>query len=194
VQLSPLLSPRSSDATRRLLTIRAVRQPFDQWRRQASRAQRVTAWCLRSSRTSSTLEAYETAIVASDTVTLKQIWSEDYTFINPQGGLVTRAERLANLASGATNVVEGVNQREIVVPPYTLLLQPAMRGGTRVREPQPLSAARDRVQSELTGFHAGIKRLVNPHRYPVGLERGLHEQRTALVLAARSEVSEPDGP
>ena len=64
------------------------------------------------------LKAYETAIVASDTVTLKQIWSEDDTFVNPQGGLVTRAERLANLASGATNVVEGVNQCEIVVRVY----------------------------------------------------------------------------
>jgi ketosteroid isomerase-like protein len=64
------------------------------------------------------LKEYERAIVASDTVALKQIWAEDYTFINPQGGLVTRAERLANLASGATNVVEGVNQREIVVRVY----------------------------------------------------------------------------
>jgi len=73
--------------------------------------------------------------------------------------------------------------------PYTLLLQPAMRGGNRVREPEPLSAARDRVQKELAGFHAGIKRLVNPHRYPVGLERGLHDRKTALVLAARGEAT-----
>jgi nicotinate phosphoribosyltransferase len=73
--------------------------------------------------------------------------------------------------------------------PYTLLLQPAMRGGTRVREPEPLSAARDRVQKELDGFHAGIKRLVNPHRYPVGLERGLHDRKTALVLNARGEAN-----
>jgi len=73
--------------------------------------------------------------------------------------------------------------------PYTLLLQPAMRGGTRVREPEPLSVARDRAQEELAGFHAGIKRLVNPHRYPVGLERGLHERKTALVLAARGETN-----
>ena len=73
--------------------------------------------------------------------------------------------------------------------PYTLLLQPAMRGGKRVREPEPLAAARDRVQKELAGFHAGIKRLVNPHRYPVGLERGLHDRKTALVLAARGEAT-----
>ena len=76
--------------------------------------------------------------------------------------------------------------------PFTLLLEPAMRGGTRVRGPEPLSLARDRAREELAGFHAGIKRLVNPHRYPVGLERGLHERKTALVLAARGETTEAD--
>jgi len=30
---------------------------------------------------------------------------------------------------------------------------------------------------------------VNPHRYPVGLERGLHDRKTALVLAARGEAT-----
>jgi nicotinate phosphoribosyltransferase len=30
-----------------------------------------------------------------------------------------------------------------------------------------------------------VKRFVNPHQYPVGLERGLHELKTRLVLAAR---------
>ena len=64
------------------------------------------------------LKAYERAVVASDTITSKQIWADDYVFINPQGGLVTRAQRLANFASGATNVVEGVNQREIRVRVY----------------------------------------------------------------------------
>ncbi|MDF2773807.1 MAG: pncB2 [Geminicoccaceae bacterium] len=68
---------------------------------------------------------------------------------------------------------------------YTLLLQPAMRAGTRVRQPEPLSAAQERARRELAAFHAGVKRLVNPHRYPVGLESGLHERKTALVLAAR---------
>ena len=70
---------------------------------------------------------------------------------------------------------------------FTTLLEPAMRAGRRVRAEEPLAAARDRARHELAGFHAGIKRLVNPHRYPVGLERGLHERKTALVLAARGE-------
>ncbi|HEX6048655.1 MAG TPA: nicotinate phosphoribosyltransferase, partial [Gemmatimonadaceae bacterium] len=76
--------------------------------------------------------------------------------------------------------------------PRTLLLQPVMRAGARVRDREPLSAARERASSELARFHAGIKRLVNPHRYPVGLERGLHDRKTALVLAARGETVEPD--
>lgn len=70
--------------------------------------------------------------------------------------------------------------------PFTPLLEPAMRGGARVRTEQPLTAIRDRARRELDGFHGGIKRLVNPHRYPVGLEHGLHQQKTDLVLAARA--------
>jgi len=76
--------------------------------------------------------------------------------------------------------------------PYTLLLQAAMRAGIRVRDPEPLSVAQERARRDLAGFHAGVKRLVNPHRYPVGLERGLHERKTALVLAARGDAIEPE--
>lgn len=64
------------------------------------------------------LKEYERAVVASDTVALKRIWAEDYVFINAQGALATRAQRLANFASGATDVFEGVNQREITVHVY----------------------------------------------------------------------------
>lgn len=69
---------------------------------------------------------------------------------------------------------------------FTDLLEPAMAGGRRVRAAEPLADARGRARRELDGFHAGVKRLVNPHRYPVGLEAGLHERRTAMVLAART--------
>jgi nicotinate phosphoribosyltransferase len=70
---------------------------------------------------------------------------------------------------------------------FTTLLEPAMRDGERLRAPEPLAESRERARRELAGFHAGIKRLVNPHRYPVGLERGLHDRKIALVLAARGE-------
>ncbi len=61
------------------------------------------------------MEAYKQAILDRDTSELAGIWTESYTFINPQGGLVTRAERLANLGSGSTNVQIIDNEREITV-------------------------------------------------------------------------------
>jgi nicotinate phosphoribosyltransferase len=44
-----------------------------------------------------------------------------------------------------------------------------------------------RTREQLSKVHPGIKRFVNPHQYPVGLERRLHELRTELILRARGE-------
>ena len=41
------------------------------------------------------------------------------------------------------------------------------------------------VRNVKRSFNAGVKRLVNPHQYPVGLERKLHDLKTELVLKAR---------
>lgn len=68
------------------------------------------------------------------------------------------------------------------------LLVPVFRAGRRVYDPPALTAIRSRVQEQLARFHPGIKRFVNPHEYPVGLEQGLHERRTELVLRARGET------
>ena len=61
------------------------------------------------------MEQYKQAILDRDTAELAGIWTENYTVINPQGGLVTREERLANLGSGNTNVQVIDNEREITV-------------------------------------------------------------------------------
>lgn len=68
------------------------------------------------------------------------------------------------------------------------LLVPVFRRGRRVLAAEPLAAARERAQRQLTGFHGGIKRFVYPHQYPVGLEEHLHEEKTRLVLAAREHL------
>ena len=61
------------------------------------------------------MEAYKQAILDADTAELAVVWADNYTFINPQGGLVTREERLANLGSGNTNVQIIDDEREITV-------------------------------------------------------------------------------
>jgi nicotinate phosphoribosyltransferase len=65
------------------------------------------------------------------------------------------------------------------------LLTPAVRGGRVVGDRPPLPAIRDRAREELARFHAGVRRFVNPHRFPVGLEKGLFDLRTRLILEAR---------
>ncbi len=65
------------------------------------------------------------------------------------------------------------------------LLAPVFRRGKLVYERPPLTASRQRTQDELGRLHAGVKRFVNPHQYPVGLEKGLFDLRTRLILEAR---------
>jgi nicotinic acid phosphoribosyltransferase len=41
------------------------------------------------------------------------------------------------------------------------------------------------LKEQLARFHPGIKRFTHPHQYPAGLESGLHELETQLILRAR---------
>jgi len=50
------------------------------------------------------IEQYRTALMKRDTAALERIWADDYTFINASGTVLTKAERLANAKSGATNL------------------------------------------------------------------------------------------
>jgi nicotinate phosphoribosyltransferase len=42
------------------------------------------------------------------------------------------------------------------------------------------------VADDLAKLHAGIKRFVNPHVYPVGLEESLFKMRSDLMLRLRN--------
>jgi len=64
------------------------------------------------------MENFKQAILEGDVAELTRIWTDDYTFINPQSALVTRAQRLTNIASGNTNVAVIDNEREITVRVY----------------------------------------------------------------------------
>ncbi|RPH71992.1 MAG: nicotinate phosphoribosyltransferase [Myxococcaceae bacterium] len=68
---------------------------------------------------------------------------------------------------------------------FTELLVPVARKGRRTSGPESLDAIRARVREQLGLFHSGVKRFLNPHRYPVGLEQRLYDRRTELILAAR---------
>jgi nicotinate phosphoribosyltransferase len=68
------------------------------------------------------------------------------------------------------------------------LLVPILRRGKLVYDPPSLEAIRARAQRQLAMLHPGIKRFENPHQYPAGLELGLHEFKTKLILRAKGEI------
>jgi ketosteroid isomerase-like protein len=57
-------------------------------------------------------DEYDDALTKRDIAKLEKIWSSDYTFINPQGELLTKAQRIANVTSGATGFKAINLQRE----------------------------------------------------------------------------------
>jgi nicotinate phosphoribosyltransferase len=65
------------------------------------------------------------------------------------------------------------------------LLVPVFRRGQCVYQLPSLDAIRARRERDFAHFHAGIKRFVNPHRYPVGLEQHLFDLKTGLILGSR---------
>jgi nicotinate phosphoribosyltransferase len=94
--------------------------------------------------------------------------------------------------SGVTHGREIVDPMDMtrrkVIPPearHMDLLVPVTRGGALVYEKPAIHAIRDHAMEQLSRFHGGVKRFVHPHEYPVGLERGLFEERTRLILETR---------
>ena len=65
------------------------------------------------------------------------------------------------------------------------LLVPVFEAGACVYETPPLAESRDRALAQLSRLDPSHLRLLNPHIYKVGMELGLYERKTALILAAR---------
>jgi len=92
-------------------------------------------------------------------------------------------------AGGEATLVDprDANRRKKITPgtPHDDLLLPVFREGRQVRDQPPLAVIRDRATTELGRFSIGIRRFVNPHEYPVGLEPRLFELKDQLVRQAR---------
>ena len=58
-----------------------------------------------------TIEKYRTALLRRDIPALEKIWTDDYVFVNASGDVLTKAQRLANVKSGATTL-ESINEEE----------------------------------------------------------------------------------
>lgn len=65
------------------------------------------------------------------------------------------------------------------------LLVPIFRRGELVYRMPDNQSIKKSVYDQLTKFHPSIRRLLNPHEYPVGLELSLQQLKTDLILKAR---------
>jgi nicotinate phosphoribosyltransferase len=68
------------------------------------------------------------------------------------------------------------------------MLQPIFRDGKRVYDLPSLQMIKEHAQQELTGFQDGVKRFLNPHTYPVGMEKSLHDIKIKLINQLRKKV------
>ena len=69
------------------------------------------------------------------------------------------------------------------------LLVPVFRGGRRVYATPPLTEIRERTQQQLAALHPTVRRFLNPHRYPAGLDPRLHARREQLIAKAHGAVT-----
>ncbi|QDU56545.1 nicotinate phosphoribosyltransferase [Aeoliella mucimassa] len=83
--------------------------------------------------------------------------------------------------------VKDANRRKHFPPEATStdLLVPVLRGGDLVSRPESIHESRSRATTELARLHPSVRRLMNPHEYPVGLEIGLHELREQMIRDRR---------
>jgi nicotinate phosphoribosyltransferase len=68
------------------------------------------------------------------------------------------------------------------------LLVPIFRAGKLVYERPAIHEVKKTAAAQLQKFYSGIKRLLNPHIYPVGLEYNLHELKTKLIEELRRDT------
>ncbi|QQY08200.1 MAG: nicotinate phosphoribosyltransferase [Candidatus Xiphinematobacter sp.] len=69
------------------------------------------------------------------------------------------------------------------------LLVPIFRKGKQVYQDVGIQTVRRHVKEQLQYFQPGIKQLLNPHEYPVGMELNLHRQRTNSFISMRQAAT-----
>ena len=64
------------------------------------------------------IEKYRTALLQRDITVLERIWADDYVFVNAAGEILTKAQRLENVKSGATTLDSIKEEEDITVRVY----------------------------------------------------------------------------
>ncbi|WP_400193243.1 nicotinate phosphoribosyltransferase [Hymenobacter sp. B81] len=82
--------------------------------------------------------------------------------------------------------LDPTRRRPVKTTQYRELLEPVFRQGRRVLDLPTLAESRAKARQEVASLDPSIRRFLNPHTYPVGLEKSLHDFRTQLILDKRA--------
>jgi nicotinate phosphoribosyltransferase len=111
-------------------------------------------------------------------------------FLSEEGFVADAIYDLQSTLGGECTIVHPLDfTRRKHVPAGTKYLDlqvPIYRKGRRVYTPPTLSETRSHTRTQLEQLHAGIRRFINPHVYPVGFEESLHDMKTRLIFQARN--------
>ena len=114
-------------------------------------------------------------------------------FHQPDGGFVADAiYEIDHRLSEPCTIIDPQTEQEREIPAkmeHSNLLVPIFRKGELVYQVPNLASSRDYTRQQLSRLPAEVARLDNPHAYPVGLERSLHELRSTLMARAREQSS-----
>ena len=66
------------------------------------------------------------------------------------------------------------------------LLIPVVRNGELVYVVPTLAKVKQRRDQDIAKLHPAVRRFVNPHEYPVGLEPSLHSRKSAMIINLRN--------
>lgn len=82
--------------------------------------------------------------------------------------------------------LDPTRRRPIRSTQFRELLEPVFRAGKLVAELPTLEESRATAQREVAALDPSIRRFLNPHVYPVGLEESLNKFRMELILEKRA--------
>jgi len=113
-------------------------------------------------------------------------------FRGPQGWV---ADMIFDEGEGTDDRLELVDiknpHRHKRIPPDSEsedLLVPVLRSGELVYRRPTIEAIRQRGCEQREQLHPAIRRFMNPHEYPVGLDVGLHEKRERMIAELQSDT------
>lgn len=100
-------------------------------------------------------------------------------------------QSIAKIKNGKNTIVDPLDHtrsKEVDInAPQKELLIPIFRAGKQVYSSPSIDAMKTHCAHDLKTLHKSITRFVNPHQYPVGLEKKLHQLKTDLIIKLRKK-------